>query len=206
MNINVKLIQLGKIRLFVGLSLLLLFIMVFLSFRLLATDNKESIKYSQTTQAPRVKSVEALVTSTPTLIDKNFDLQRIADLSDIKIALDLYKTKHQYYPLSKNLCKWGWDSDSSPLFLKELVDEGYIQIIPTDPEGVGDTYCETMYGGRHYIYYSNGVKYVLMTLLSKPINDSIRMPLVNGDLLWFDKTPVKQTWNWKTNLYIIKFP
>lgn len=137
--------------------------------------------------------------------DETADQRRLTDLQKIVEALEAYKADNNYYPKSTGLCKWGWDGDNHPAFLFILEKKGYIDSIPRDPEGINNDYCETMYGGKHYLYYSDGEKFALLALMSEP-QDDINMPLVSGDLAWFDGTFVKRAWNWDKNLYIIKQP
>lgn len=148
------------------------------------------------------------------------DAKRVADLDRLAAALKTYKERHGGYPLSTGTCAGGsFDSDADLGFLADLEREAVIDAIPRDPAGMAKTAkaaqrtdtnaskdCDTMYGAKHYLYYSNGTKFALIA----SVDDADAIPdnaagvyLAEGDREWFDGSALIKDWHWSRNVYIV---
>jgi len=58
------------------------------------------------------------------------DIRRLADLREIRTAVELYYSTYGYYP-----CESG--NSASSMFLSDLINEGYLSKKPTDPINSG---------------------------------------------------------------------
>lgn len=83
------------------------------------------------------------------------DARRIADLAQIRTALELYRADNGFYPPSA--C--GWDcngyrmSNAGDSWIPELVSGGYMQKVPLDPKNTGGS---PWADGNNYLYaYGN---------------------------------------------------
>jgi hypothetical protein len=87
-------------------------------------------------------------------------VQRLAELAEIKSALERFHHDHERYPLSVNDGKswsgWLWPA-SDANWIPELVPE-YIAQLPLDPRHAATPYMQ-------YIYKSDGRNYKLLTVL-----------------------------------------
>ncbi|MBU0661692.1 type II secretion system GspH family protein [Patescibacteria group bacterium] len=84
---------------------------------------------------------------------KSRDSKRIADLRQIRTALELYYDKFNTWPARTNdSCCDGWDQGpcgTEETFIQPLVDEGFMGQVPIDPSGGAGTGC---YGYNYYVY------------------------------------------------------
>ncbi len=81
------------------------------------------------------------------------DAKRIADIRQIRTALELYYDKHNTWPArTADSCCDGWDQgpcQNDKTFIQPLVDDGFMQEVPVDPKGGTGTGC---YGYNYYVY------------------------------------------------------
>lgn len=75
-----------------------------------------------------------VLTSLDTARKKGRDARRIADINQLKLALELYYDSNSQYP-------------TSPLSASTLVADGYISRIPTDPQSTSGTTISYTYAG-----------------------------------------------------------
>ncbi|MDP2934090.1 MAG: type II secretion system protein [bacterium] len=94
------------------------------------------------------------------------DARRKADLKQIQTALQLYYDKNNHYPINRNPC-CGYP-DSSPSFLQELVDDGFLAKNPISPTSATNPYYYYDYGS------GNNVGAIVVTSLES------EAPNVNG--------------------------
>ncbi len=151
------------------------------------------------------------------------DAKRVADLDRISNSLKDYGQKYGGYPESRSMtCDSGdFDTDAELLFLFDLERAAVIDGIPRDVDGMANAAkmhtasssdlsagaCETMYGAKHYLYYSNGSKFALIA----SVDDISKIPkgkdnafyLGNGDYEWFDGSALIGKWGWSKNVYIV---
>lgn len=149
------------------------------------------------------------------------DAKRVADLDRLAAALKTYKERHGGYPMSTGTCAGGtFDSDADLGFLADLEREAVIDAIPRDTDGIIKSTktgqrtnatttaddCDTMYGAKHYLYYSNGTKFALIA----SVDDADAIPdnaagvyLAKGDREWFDGSALIKDWHWSRNVYIV---
>jgi general secretion pathway protein G len=82
------------------------------------------------------------------------DSQRVADMSAIAKALEIYKSQFGDYPIAVGNSSGGWEISSNPNgnqpFLKSLVDAKIITTVPLDPVNTGDM---SISGSKVYAYY-----------------------------------------------------
>lgn len=148
------------------------------------------------------------------------DAKRVADLDRLAAALKTYKEQHGGYPISTGTCAGGtFDSDANLSFLADLEREAVIDAIPRDPAGIAKTTktaqsteatstedCDTMYGAKHYLYYSNGTKFALIASVDDADaipDDAAGVYLAEGDREWFDGSALITDWHWSRNVYIV---
>lgn len=146
------------------------------------------------------------------------DAKRVADLDRLAAALKTYKEQHGGYPISTGTCAGGsFDSDANLGFLADLEREAVIDAVPRDPAGIAKTAkaeqsteaasaedCDTMYGAKHYLYYSNGTKFALIASVDDAIpDDAAGVYLAEGDREWFDGSALIADWRWSRNVYIV---
>ncbi|NHT18110.1 hypothetical protein [Cellulomonas sp. IC4_254] len=137
------------------------------------------------------------------------DAKRVADLDRLAGALERYADEHGGYPVSTGTCAEGrFDSDAEVAFLAELEREAAIEAVPRDPGATGGG-CRTMYGAKHYLYYSNGTKFALVA----SVDDRGAVPggaagvlLADGDRAWFDGSALLAHWGWSRNVYVVSSP
>lgn len=89
------------------------------------------------------------LTSTDAARRKARDVRRLAEMDQIKLALEMYKNDHGYYPppVSSN-GDWEISNEDGNDFIDALKDEGYMPSgVPVDP---------TNSSGRFYYYYRYG--------------------------------------------------
>ena len=93
------------------------------------------------------------VTSLQNAQKKSRDTRRIADLRQIRTALELYYDKYQSWPArTEDACCDGWDQgpcQGDNTFIQPLVTEGFFNPVPVDPKGGTGTGC---YGYNYYVY------------------------------------------------------
>lgn len=149
------------------------------------------------------------------------DAKRVADLDRLAAALKTYKEQHGGYPVSTGTCAGGsFDSDADLGFLADLEREAVIDAIPRDPAGIAKTIkrepgasttastedCDTMYGAKHYLYYSNGTKFALIASVDDADaipDDAAGVYLAEDDREWFDGSALIADWHWSRNVYIV---
>lgn len=149
------------------------------------------------------------------------DAKRVADLDRLAAALKTYKERHGGYPMSTGTCAGGtFDSDADLGFLADLEREAVIDAIPRDTDGViksakaeqgtstttAAEECDTMYGAKHYLYYSNGTKFALIASVDDADvipDDAAGVYLAEGDREWFDGSALIADWHWSRNVYIV---
>lgn len=149
------------------------------------------------------------------------DAKRVADLDRLAAALKTYKERHGGYPMSTGTCAGGtFDSDADLGFLADLEREAVIDAIPRDTDGIIKSAktgqgtnatataddCDTMYGAKHYLYYSNGTKFALIASVDDADaipNDAAGVYLAEGDREWFDGSALIADWHWSRNVYIV---
>lgn len=82
------------------------------------------------------------------------DAQRLADITSIAKALEVYKAQYGRYPDPVGNSTGGWEVSSNPNgnhpFLQQLVTAGVIPKVPVDPINTGDM---TITGAKIYYYY-----------------------------------------------------
>jgi len=86
---------------------------------------------------------------------KSRDAKRLADMRQIRTALELYYGRNGRYPsISADSCCDGWDQGpcGSDAFIGALVSAGLMSKVPTDPLGCSGTSC----CGYSYYRYSPG--------------------------------------------------
>src|SRR5690606_34641255 len=112
-----------------------------------------------------------------------------------------------------------FDSDADLGYLADHEREAVIDAIPRDPAGIAkvakaergtDTIahedCDTMYGAKHYLYYSNGTKFALIASVDDADaipDDAAGVYLAEGDREWFDGSALIADWHWSRNVYIV---
>lgn len=137
------------------------------------------------------------------------DAKRVADLDRLAAALERYADEHGGYPLSTGTCAEGrFDSDAEVEFLAALEREAAIEAIPRDPAGTGGD-CRTVYGAKHYLYYSNGTKFALVASVDDRgavPGDAAGVHLADGDRAWFDGSALLADWGWSRNVYVVASP
>ena len=165
----------------------------------------------QPTVVPTTSSVKEQ--QSPKVADKKstIDEQRLRDINQIAEALDAYYEKYGVYPVSKVTCEWQFDADTSPTFLIELIQDNIVDNLPHDKEGLADTNCKTIYGAKHYMYYSNGTKYAVLANLTDTTasyNGRYNVQrLTDGDRVWFDATSkLLGSWGWSNHTVLITNP
>ncbi|SNS61263.1 hypothetical protein SAMN06309944_0999 [Micrococcales bacterium KH10] len=149
------------------------------------------------------------------------DAKRVADLDRLAAALKTYKEQHGGYPISTGTCAGGsFDGDADLSFLADLEREAVIDAIPRDTGGViksakaergtstttAAEECDTMYGAKHYLYYSNGTKFALIASVDDADaipDDAAGVYLAEGDREWFDGSALIADWHWSRNVYIV---
>lgn len=91
------------------------------------------------------------------------DVERITDIKNLQIALERYFNKNSVYPSSMTNSCAGWS-----LEMQDLMAEGFISSLPTDPKNdEDDGYCYQYQSGRACDGGSGTTGYVV---LFKPEN------------------------------------
>jgi prepilin-type N-terminal cleavage/methylation domain-containing protein len=90
-----------------------------------------------------------------TVRKKARDARRLADMTQIRKALEMYYDRHGRYPLNTDNDCYGWDigyykDDGDTLFIQPLVEEGLMSKVPGDPRHTSQ--C----GGYRYYRYGAG--------------------------------------------------